>query len=228
MRTLAHVAAAMLIGSTVVSILRQALGGANVSGFGLLLGAVLVVLLMFLSRRRTVPPRLIHDVVTCCPAMADDEAQVPIADSSLDRGVRDIRRTDPNFDPRRFVGYAAMVFRAAHSAWTTRDIESLRDRVTREMYGALQAQCERLRNAHRVNHADEIEITAEITEAWQENGRDYVTANIRGSIVDYTVDATSDVLVDGSRTIPRTVDEFWTFARPAGLNFWMLSAIQAT
>ena len=45
-------------------------------------------------------------------------------------------------------------------------------------------------------------------------------------MVDYTVEEASDVLVDGSRTIPRDVEEFWTFTRPAGLNFWMLSAMQ--
>jgi len=32
--------------------------------------------------------------------------------------------------------------------------------------------------------------------------------------------------VEGSRAVPRAVNEFWTFTRPAGLNFWMLSAIQ--
>ena len=94
------------------------------------------------------------------------------------------------------------------------------------MHGALQAQYDRLRNTHRVNRAGEIEITAEITEAWQESDRDYVTAHIGGSIVDYTVDAVNDSLVNGSRTIPRDIEEFWTFTRPAGLNFWMLSAIQ--
>jgi hypothetical protein len=46
--------------------------------------------------------------------------------------------------------------------------------------------------------------------------------------VDYTVDEAGNSLVDGSRTIPRDVEEFWTFARPAGLNFWMLSAIQTS
>jgi predicted lipid-binding transport protein (Tim44 family) len=55
-----------------------------------------------------------------------------------------------------------------------------------------------------------------------------VTAYITGSMVDYTVDDVSDGLVDGSRTIPREVEEFWTFTRPAGLNFWMLSATQTS
>jgi predicted lipid-binding transport protein (Tim44 family) len=53
-----------------------------------------------------------------------------------------------------------------------------------------------------------------------------VTAHISGSILDYTVDVARNRVVAGSSEIPRPVDEFWTFTRPAGLNSWMLSAIQ--
>ena len=119
-----------------------------------------------------------------------------------------------------------MVFRAAQAAWMARDMAPLRDRITQEMHDAVQMQCARLRSTGRVNYIDEIEITATVTEAWQESGRDYVTAHLSGAIIDYTVEEARDVLVDGSRTVPRNVEEFWTFTRPAGLNFWMLSAIQ--
>ena len=225
MGPLACVAAAAVIGSAIVSTFRHGLGG-----FDLMLGALLVVLLMLLRRRHATPTPPIQADTPSGGAMTGDHpsANPPSSDSRFDLGVLDIRATDPKFDPCRFAGYAGMVFRDAQRAWTTRDIASLRDRVTPEMYAALQAQSERLRDTHRMNHAGEIEITAEITEAWQENGRDYITAYIGGSIVDYTVDETSDRLVDGSRTVPQNVDEFWTFTRPAGLNFWMLSAIQAT
>jgi predicted lipid-binding transport protein (Tim44 family) len=119
-----------------------------------------------------------------------------------------------------------MVFRDAQSAWTRRDIAALRDRVTPEMYGELRAQCDRLERVRHANRVEEVEIRAQVTEAWQESGQDYVTASISGSMVDYTIDEVSDGLVNGSRTLPRAVDEFWTFTRPAGLNAWMLSAIQ--
>jgi predicted lipid-binding transport protein (Tim44 family) len=230
---LAGFAAAMLISSSLFSTFRH--GGVDVGRFDLLLGGQLVILLMFLRGRHAAPTPPIHDDTPSVEAMVGEHpsndapsGDSPSGESSFDRGVRDIRRTDPKFDPGRLAGYAGMVFRDAQRAWTTRDIGSLRDRVTPEMHGALQAQYDRLRTTHRVNRAAEIEITAEITEAWQESGRDYVTAYIGGSIVDYTVDEASDNLVDGSRTISRDVDEFWTFTRPAGLNFWMLSAIQAT
>jgi predicted lipid-binding transport protein (Tim44 family) len=119
-----------------------------------------------------------------------------------------------------------MTFRDVHAAWMTGDIASLRHRLTPEMYGALAAQSERLRTARRSNRVDDVDVRPAITEAWQESGRDFVTAYIVGSMLDYTVDDGSDVPVDGSRTVRRDVNEFWTFTRPAGLNFWALSAIQ--
>jgi predicted lipid-binding transport protein (Tim44 family) len=84
----------------------------------------------------------------------------------------------------------------------------LRDRVTSEMYGRLRAQCEGLPRTGQTDCVEEIDIVAEITAAWQKSRRDYVTAHITGS--------------RGSKR----VEEFWTFTRPAGLNFWVLSAIQ--
>jgi predicted lipid-binding transport protein (Tim44 family) len=207
-------------------------------GFGvleLLLGGGGVLLLMLLRRRQAACAQATGAAVRVASSVEtpSDRTETtntgdhPSAGSGFDRGVLDIRRTDPGFDPARFAGYTGMLFRDAQRAWTTRDIGSLRDRVTPEVYGELREQCDRLREAGQANRVERIEITAEITEAWQENGRDYATAYIGGSLVDYTVTEESDSLVHGSRTIARGVEEFWTFTRPAGLNFWMLSAIQS-
>jgi predicted lipid-binding transport protein (Tim44 family) len=185
--------------------------------------ARLALLMRFLRPRRTsaAPP-------PCVPADLPSGAEHPDGDASLDRGVRDIRRTDPGFDPSRFAGYAAMMFRETQSACMARDVGSVRERVTREMYDELQARCERLRSTGLANHVGQIDITTEITEAWQESGRDYVTTYVGGSILDYTIDDVSNGLLAGSKTTPRRVEEFWTFTRQAGLNFWMLSAIQTS
>lgn len=188
-------------------------------GCGIALGIVFIA--MFLRRRLAAPAQPMPEVVN-----VSHRPDTPPRDSSLDRGVRDIRRTDAGFDPARFAGYTAMVFRDVQNAWMTRDIGALRDRVTPELYGELQLRCDRLRSARQSNRVDRIEIGAEITEAWQERDRDYVTAYIGGSMIDYTVDEATDGLVNGSRAIPKEVEEFWTFTRRAGLNFWMLSAVQ--
>jgi predicted lipid-binding transport protein (Tim44 family) len=230
---LAGVAAGGLIAGSLFGGFGHALGAREVGLLDLLLAGGGIVVLLILVRRRQAaraqptpaPVSMSSRVDT--PSDQTTSGEHPGGDSIFERGVRDIRRTDPGFEPARFAGYAAMVFRDAQDAWMTRDIASLRARVTPEMYGELQAQCDRLRDTRHTNRVERIEITAEITEAWQDSGRDYVTASIGGSIVDYTVDEVNDSLVHGSRTIPRDVEEFWTFTRPAGLNFWMLSAIQS-
>jgi predicted lipid-binding transport protein (Tim44 family) len=217
------------------------IAGSLVAGFGLeqgtspgflhlLLGGSAVVLLIFFRRfqaahARTLPTPLGGSSSVDVLADPATTKEHPHGGASLADGIRDIRRTDPGFDPTRFAGYTGMVFRDAQAAWTTQDLRAVRDRVTPELYVELQAQCSRLRTIGHADRVERIEITAEITEAWQESGRDYATANIAGSIVDYTVDEVAHSLIQGSRTVPRHIEEFWTFTRPAGLNFWMLSAI---
>lgn len=227
MRTLVGMAAGALIGGAFFVGLGDGLGGQGLDlPHRLVLGAGIMYFITLFRRRRAARAPSV-DLVASGDVVArpivDDP---PGADSGLDRGVREIRQTDAKFDPARFAGYAGMVFRATHTAWMRRDVGALRDQVTPEMYGELQAQCDGLRSTRRSNHVERIEIQAEITEAWQESGRDYVTTYIDGSMLDYTLDEATDALVDGSRTIVKAVEEFWTFTRPAGLNPWMLSAVQ--
>jgi predicted lipid-binding transport protein (Tim44 family) len=227
-RPLAVAAAAGLLGSALLGGFEHGLGPAET--IRLLLGGALGVALILhrgahVRSVSTAPARLDTPETGADRGKAAD---VPGDDSPLARGVEDIRRMDPRFEPDRFAGYAAMTFRDAQSARMSLDIGPLRDRMTAEVFDALQARCDELRRARRVNRVEQIDIAAEITEAWHEDGRDYVTACIRGSLVDYVVDEHDDGVVLGSRATPRHVEEFWTFTRPGGLNFWMLSAIQAS
>jgi predicted lipid-binding transport protein (Tim44 family) len=90
----------------------------------------------------------------------------------------------------------------------------------------LQAQIDALRRVGHTNRVERIQIgRTEVTEAWQERGRDFVTVLLAGSLIDYTVDAGGTV-VAGSRTGPERFEEFWTFTRPVGPHPWTLTAIQ--
>ena len=187
--------------------------------------------LMIFRRRRVVRTQPARRTVRAASVLAAPPPEATASDrasdgSSLDEGVRDIRRMDPKFDPARFVGYIETVFRATHTARMSRDVSSLRDRVTPELYGELKAQCDRAVSLRHASHVEQIEIRAEVTEAWHENGRDYLTAYIDGSMLAYTVDEVTAAVVEGSKTVLEKVEAFWTFTRPGGLNFWMLSAIQ--
>jgi predicted lipid-binding transport protein (Tim44 family) len=198
-----------------------------------LLGAAIVVVVRILQRRRAerAQPARQHPAGPSVAAIAPHPAAAsehPGDGSSLAEGLRDIRREDPKFDPARFTGYVEMMFRGTHDGRMSQDVSSLRDRVTPQLYGELRAQAERLRSLGHARHVEEIEIRAQVTEAWHENGRDYVTAYVDGSMIDYTVERMTSAVVAGSKTPPRQVDAFFTFTRPAGLNPWMLSAIQTT
>ena len=112
------------------------------------------------------------------------------------------------------------------SAGMARDVAGLRHRVTPAMYVELQARCDRLRSSGRSVRVAAVDVSAEVTEAWQESNRDYVTAYVAGSMLRHTIDDATGKIVDGSPTKPAAVEAFLTFTRPAGLNFWMLSLIQ--
>jgi predicted lipid-binding transport protein (Tim44 family) len=204
------------------------MGAPRPESIGLGVGAVVLQALgvaaamCFLLRRRAQPGRR-------APVVAVPPTQAPpaVPDTDLDQGVRDIRRSDRGFDAARFAGYAAMMFRDVQTAGVAGDVGALRDRVTPAMRVELEARRDRLRASGRSVRVAEVNVTAEVTEAWQDGDRDYVTAYVAGSMQSRTVDDATGQVVDGSPARPAPVAAFLTFTRPAGLNFWMLSLVQA-
>jgi predicted lipid-binding transport protein (Tim44 family) len=151
----------------------------------------------------------------------------PAAPTDLERGLEHIRQMDPRFDPDAVAIMARNAFVEVQQGMAARNVRGLRDRVAPEMYAVLQAQCDRLQGARQSNRLEQIQITrADISEAWQENGRDYMTICISASMLDYIVDDATGGLVEGSRSVPQHVEEFWSFVRPVGAHSWQLSAIQ--
>jgi predicted lipid-binding transport protein (Tim44 family) len=217
----AGVAAGFLLGHLVLGAFRPEPIGSGVGA--ILLQAVGTLATVWFLLRRRAKARWRAPVVVAPPTQ---EPPRPVRETDLDRGVRDIRRTDRGFDAARFAGYAAMMFRDVQRAGVARGAGALRDRVTPAMLVELEARCHRLRAIGRSVRVAEVEITAEVTEAWQDGDRDYVTAYVAGSMQSHTVDDGTRQVVDGVPALPVAVSTFLTFTRPAGLNFWMLSVVQ--
>jgi predicted lipid-binding transport protein (Tim44 family) len=206
-------------------------------GFGiglfdvLLLGGALFLLFRLMQSRRREPAyagapgyasgsggddRAVTTITPEQPAVADD----------LERGLGHVRQMDPAFDAAALASDAAEAFRAVQTAVAAGDLTAIRARLTDEMLASVQAQVDALRREGRANRIERIQIErAEVTEAWQEHGQDFVTVLLAGSLVDYTVDA-GGAVVAGSRSGPERFEEFWTFTRPVGPNPWKLTAIQ--
>ncbi len=236
-----------LAGFAIGGLLGSMLFGGLGHGFGigmmdiLLIGGGLALLMMFLRRRRQVSQPVPAYAGAPSSAYGGDDRSGPSSagpatmempagtTSDVERGLGYIRSMDATLDPDSVVTLARRTFLRVQQAVAARDVQPLRDTLVPEMYDVLQAQVDRLRSARQTDHIDEIDIRrAEITEAWQESGRDYVSVGITASMLDYTVDDTSGGVVDGSRTNPQDVEEYWTFTRPVGNNPWRLSAIQTS
>ena len=151
----------------------------------------------------------------------------PTGPSDLERGLGHVRQMDAGFDPRAFAETASDVFFKVQGAWTARDLQSVSASLTPEMQAQLQRDCDRLRAEQKINRLENIAVrSAEITEAWQETGQDFVTVHFLASLLDYTTDESGARVLDGSRTEPVKFEEYWTFVRPVGPGPFRLSAIQ--
>jgi predicted lipid-binding transport protein (Tim44 family) len=133
---------------------------------------------------------------------------------------------DPRFDEQKFRDICTDSFFKIQGAWTGRDMTSARNLLSAEMYKTLQADADGLRSEKKVNRLENIAVrSVEITEAWQEQGQDYITVLFYANLLDYVVDESSGQVVSGSKTDPVKFEEYWTFTRATGANSWQLSAI---
>jgi len=223
----------LLLGGLLGSLLFGGLGG-GIGGIGLM--DILLVAglgyLAFAFLRRRAPAMAGGSAPTGWAPPPETAARggsvaVGAADEDLPGGLVAIRVMDSGFDPARFAETARDVFVRVQVAWNARDLSPVRAELTDELAASLEADAARLRTLHRLNRLEKLNVQAsEVTEAWQESGRDFVTVRFRASGVDYTVDETTGAVVDGNASIPTSFEEYWTFTRPVGPNAWRLSAIQ--
>jgi predicted lipid-binding transport protein (Tim44 family) len=164
---------------------------------------------------------------TAVPAGGTATMEAPAGPSDLERGLAHIRQMDPGFDPRAFSETASDVFFKVQGAWTARSMAGVSSLLMPEMSGTLQRDCDRLKAEHKVNRLENIAVRgAEVTEAWQESGQDFVTVHFLASLLDYTTDESGAQVLEGSPSEPVKFEEYWTFTRPVGSAAFRLSAIQ--
>ena len=144
----------------------------------------------------------------------------------LERGLGHLRQMDPGFDEAAFRELCTDRFFQIQAAWMRRDLDKLRPLLTEEMQAAFGKQIATARAKRQVNKLENITVrSVELTEAWQEQGQDFLTVRLLANLLDYTVDETTGKIVEGSDTAPVKFEEFWTWVRPVGRNDWRLSAI---
>jgi predicted lipid-binding transport protein (Tim44 family) len=228
----------LLMGGLIGSLLTGGFGhGAGLGGVGLLEIAVIagLVYLAFRMLRGREPQPAPAGYAGPDPfraggtpsGYAGATVEMPASVSDRDQGIAHICQVDAAFDPERFAETASDIFFRMQAAWGARDMRSASEVLTPEMQALLQKDCDRMRAEGRINRLENVAVrAAEVTEAWQERGQDYVTVHFLASLLDYTTDESGTRVLDGSTTQPVKFEEYWTFVRPVGPNPWRLSAIQ--
>lgn len=225
--------AGFALGGLIGSMLFGGMGGGFGGGFGvlelLLIGGAIFLVFRMVRGRSETPAYAgagAYGSGQGWPTSGSTVMEAPPGESDLDRGIGHIRGMDASFDPTGFAEWAKTTFVDIQAGIVKRDLITVRDRLTPQEFARLLAQCDELRSARRTNRIERIQIgRADVSEAWQESGQDWVTVYFTVSLVDYTVDDATGAVVEGATT-PVDIQEYWTFTRPVGPKPWRLSAIQ--
>jgi len=206
-------------------------------GFGLmdllLLAGIAYLIFWFIRRNRAAQemPAAVYSSGMSANAFGSGatatlDAPAPSWQQDLERGLGHLRQMDPGFDEGAFREMCTDRFFQIQAAWMRRDGEKLRPLLTEEMQAVFAKQIDAAKAKAHVNKLENITVrSVELTEAWQEQGQDYITVRLLANLLDYTVDETTGKVVDGSDSAPVKFEEFWTWVRPVGRNEWRLSAI---
>lgn len=207
------------------------LGGLGGSGFGLieilLAAGAGYMLIRFMRNRRAVPAGADARMGAAPFPAAGSPQGFGALPSELETGLERIRRMDPGFDEGRFSDGAAESFFRIQAAWMNRDLAPVSELLTGEMARIFQSDIDRMLRDGQINRLENPVVRkVEIVEANQELGEDRITVSIQAGLLDYTVDAVTGAVLEGSKTEPSRFQEDWTFTRPLGQGPWKLAGIR--
>lgn len=204
--------------------------GGGCAGIGLfdivIIGGLLYLGYKMLNRRRqdAYPGSEEGNAAVSLPAPWQEEAPAPEYD--LQGELDAIRRLDPSFSEASFKEMAQDVFFKVQGAWMRQDPSLLKDLTTPELFEILDKDLQDYKAKGQINKLENIAVRqVEISEAWQEQGQDFITVGFLANLLDYTVDANTNLVLSGSDSEPVKFEEYWTFTRPSGSGPWKLSAI---
>jgi len=235
MRTFGTAMLGGFLGSMLFSGLANAgfggLGGFGGSGFGLIEILLLAGLGYFLYRKFVTPAAatgygsMQYQNTRDYSPQYTPVQEAPAINNDID--YRSLAMMDRSFDPNQFLKTAQDIFFKVQGAWNKQDTAALRSLCGSELMQTWEHELNDLRARGHQNKMENIALReSEITEAWTENGQDYITVRLHANLLDYTVDQKSGNVVSGNNSDPVEFEEYWTFSRPVGPNSWKLTAVQ--
>ena len=102
------------------------------------------------------------------------------------------------------------------TAWSNEDVAKLHTLATPEMVSYFTKDLEENKARNDINKVSDVKLLqGDLAEAWREGETDYASVAMRFSLVDKTLERSTNRLVAGSEQ-PIEATEVWTFVRPRG------------
>ncbi len=141
-------------------------------------------------------------------------------------GIAMIRQSEPDFDPEHFKEVAQDVFFQVQAGWMRRDIESYKHLLDARLAREYEEQFAEMRQKGHINKLENIAVrSVELVDAGVDGDEEFVSLLFNANLLDYTVDETSNSILEGSMTTPVKFAEKWTWSRPLGGTDWKLAGV---
>ncbi len=169
-------------------------------------------------------------------AVAEAKARIHSASGSnpeVERGLLDILRLDPQFDPEPFIRGAKQAYELIVTAFAEGNRKLLRDLLSREVYDSFHtAIADRESRGEQVDQSFVGISKADIADAELKEGVAQVTVRFVSQLISATRDKSGAVISGDPQTI-REVTDIWMFSRDVSTPRarsnpnWKLVATQA-
>lgn len=189
-----------------------------------LIGGLIWLAMRFFRRRAEPAPAGAGDVSGNVYRQAEPayRSSVPSAGGMAAAPVVDKQFEPSDADKDAFT----TIIQGVQSAWSTSDLTAMRRLATPEIVSWLAEDWEHDASQGVRNVMEDVTLLAgDVTEAWSEGERDFVTARVTFSARDYTIRLDDNQVVAGDQANPVEATEMWTFVRTQG-GTWLLSAIE--
>ena len=135
----------------------------------------------------------------------------------LQAALSDLKARDPGFSESRFLEDAANLYIRLQNAWTDRNLEPVRSRLSEEQYAAAERGVNQYLRAKQTNHVDRIAVLGtEIIGCTKDSRNDIITVRMNTRIVDYVTDDATGRVVRGDRNREKFMTYHWTMIRSLG------------
>ena len=121
---------------------------------------------------------------------------------------------DPDFDPEQMKTQLGDLYVQMQQAWTERDIEGLRPYFTDAFFTQMERQLNQMRRQGVINYVEHITVLGVTLKGFtRQGGEDHIIAELRTSILDYTLQEKTGRLVSGDSKREKYMTYEWDLCR---------------